>query len=118
MDGLRFKDLGVVQELVKMGADINAARHILFYIYFAKESAARASARVLRRHGLEVGVHAPWEKIPQWAVVAESRDRPVIPTFLRETCDICERLADKHGGNYDGWEAGLTDAERRANLGR
>jgi hypothetical protein len=114
VDGIRYQELRVVQNLVKMGADITAPRHVIFYLYFPRKSGANAAARVLRHRGHEVSVHPPWEKIPQWATVAETRDRAIVPDFLRETVDVCEKLADHHDGVFDGWEAGLTEAEVKA----
>ncbi len=114
VDGIRYKELPAVRNLIKMGADVRVPRHVIFYLYFPRESGARAAARVLRHRGHEVSVNPPWEKIPQWATVAETRDRALIPDFLRETVDVCEKLADRHDGVFDGWEAGLTELEAEA----
>jgi hypothetical protein len=42
------------------------------------------------------------------------RDRALIPDFLRETDAVCTQLAADFRGEYDGWEAGTTDAEAAA----
>jgi hypothetical protein len=118
VDGIRYKELRVVKSLLNMGADLTQPRHVVFYLYFSRKSNAVAAAKVLRRRGHQVSVHEPWEKIPQWATIAETRNRAIIPNFLRETVDVCEALADRHDGEFDGWEAGLTEAEVRARAER
>lgn len=118
VDGIRYKELEVVAQLVKLGADLRAPRHALFFLYFADEASSAPVAEALRGAGLSAEVKEPWEKIREWAVIAESRDRALIPDFLRDTVDLCEELAAAHGGTYDGWEAGLTDAEAAARKGK
>lgn len=114
VDGIRFKELQVVAQLMKIGADLKAPRHTLFYLYFPDEASAAPVAEALRGAGLSAEVKEPWEKVREWAVIAECRDRALIPDFLRDTVDLCEELAAAHGGEYDGWEAGMTEAEAAA----
>ncbi len=122
MDGIRYKELQVVGQLINLGADLQAPRHTVFYCYFSTEAVAQAAGDALRARGLEVKVEMmpaaflannPDAPYP-WSVVAESSDRGLVPDFLRDTVDACEALAVAHGGSYDGWEAGLTEAEAAA----
>lgn len=106
VDGIRYRDLQVVAQLEKLGYNLNAPRHVLFYLYFPGKDQAETAAEALRARGHQVGLREPRTAILDWAVVAESRDRALIPDFLRDTVDFCEDLAKKHGGRYDGWEAG------------
>lgn len=112
--GLKHRDLQTIVHLEALGGDVRVPRHLIFYLYFSEKSGAKASARALRHHGFSVGVHEPWEKIPKWAVIAERRDRALLPVFLHETTLLCERLATRHNGEYDGWEAGITEEEKEA----
>lgn len=121
VDGIKYRELQVVAQLVKMGADLKAPRHTLFFVYFATEAAARTAANKLESRGLTAQVRGPefYGDTMQpadpfkWGVVAESPDTPLIPDFLRDTVDLCEALADELGGEYDGWEAG-PDLEQSA----
>lgn len=114
VDGIRFKDLQVVAQLMKMGADLRAHRDTLFYLYFPTEAATVPVADVLSGRGFSVTVREPSKDVADWAVIGQRADRALIPDFLRETVDLCEKLAATYDGTYDGWEAGLTAAEAAA----
>ena len=116
VDGIRFKELQVVHQLVQIGADLRAPRDTIFYLYFPSEDATAPVAEVLQGLGFSVDVREPLKGGADWAVVAQRDDLALIPDFLRTTVDVCEELAAKHGGEYDGWEAGLT-ADEAAGLG-
>src|SRR5829696_2828430 len=65
-----------------------------------------------RTHGFDVEVREPLPEYPEsWAVVCETHT-VLTPEFIRETVDLFEDLARRHGAEYDGWEA------RRAALTR
>jgi hypothetical protein len=121
VDGIRFKELAVLGQLTEMGADATVPRDCLFYCLTPTEEAAHACASGLREFDtdLEVTVEpAPEEWLADnpdtlypWTVVVQCSTRALIPDFLRDTVDACEQHAAANGGIYDGWEAGLTDAE-------
>jgi hypothetical protein len=106
IDGIRYRELQLIKVLVDNGCDLAVPRETTFFIYIPKKKDAEASAEVLRGHGFETKIWNPHEKNPDWTVVAERRDRALIPDFLRETVDLCEQLAADYGGVFDGWEAG------------
>jgi hypothetical protein len=119
VDGIRYRDLQILGQLTQMGADLKAPRHTVFYAYFPAEATGTAAADALRAEGFDVTV-APLppefliehpEAPNPWRVVAERRDRALVPDFLRESVDRCAAIAHEFGGQYDGWECGLTDAE-------
>ncbi len=114
VDGIRFKELQVVAQLSRMGADLRAPRDAIFYLYFPAEEAAAPAAEVLQGLGFSVEVREPLDSGDPWGVVARRDDLALIPDFLRTTVDVCEDLAARHGGEFDGWEAGLTAAEAAA----
>jgi hypothetical protein len=43
--GVRYKDLMVLDQLVKNGADLSASRHVIYYSYAPSEEVARAMGR-------------------------------------------------------------------------
>jgi len=119
VDGIKYRDLQLVGQLTQMGADLNAPRHVLFYLYLPDAAAAERAAAALRAAGLQTESPGPNEAYqaehPEepvtWPVIAESRDRGLIPDFLRETTDLCAEVAAANDGEYDGWEAGLNPGE-------
>jgi len=48
----------------------------------------------------------PSHDIPEWMLFIRGYRVALLPDFLRETVDMCEELASKHGGQFEGW-AGL-----------
>ena len=119
VDGIKYRDLQVVNSLMQHGADLNAPREVIFYLYFPDAESAERAAPTLTAAGLDVALpgpneeyHAEHPEAPrQWPVIATSLDRALIPDFLRETTDLCAEVAREHGGEYDGWEAGVNDDE-------
>ena len=103
--GLKYKDLLLLDNLVKAGADLTEPRHVVHYVYAGDEPAARAVADEIAARGFSVEVRDPHPEHPgQWPVVAETH---VVTTFdfVRETTDFFEAVAARHGAEYDGWEA-------------
>jgi Regulator of ribonuclease activity B len=114
VDGIFYRDLQVVAQMMQMGADLKAPRELVFYLYFTAEAAARAAASDVVNLGLAVEVNPPAEHNNRWCVKATSEGRAIIPDFLRDTIDACTEISEQHGGEYDGWEAGITPAEAAA----
>ena len=103
--GLKYKDLSLLDHLVKAGANLLEPRHVVYYLYARDEPTARAVADDVAARGLSVEVREPHPEHPgQWPVVAETH---VVTTFdfVRETTDFFEAVASRHGAEYDGWEA-------------
>jgi hypothetical protein len=115
--GLKHRDLQTIAHLEAMGGDVTVPRHLIFYLYFDEKSDAKAAGRSLRRHGFSVNVHQPLKQIPQWAAVAERRNKAIVPDFLRQSNQLCAHVASRNNGEYDGWEAGLTEEEKETRRG-
>ena len=123
VDGIRYRDLQVVGVMVEQaGINIRAPRELVFYSYFPTKAVATAFAAAQAGLGLDFKVSKmddeylaehPDEPNP-WSVKGTSMDRAMVPDFLRDTIDALEDGAAAAGGVYDGWEAGLTDAEAAA----
>ena len=120
VDGIKYRDLQVVGQLTQMGADLKAPRHTIFYLYFPAQATATAAADALRAAGMAVTVGPmPEDYLAEhpdapnpWRVTAERSDKALVPDFLRDMIDHCAAVAEEFGGEYDGWECGLNDAEQ------
>ena len=103
--GVKYKDLLVLDQLAKNGADLTASRHVIYYSYAPSEEVARAMGREAESAGWSAQVSEPLPNAPdQWSVICETYS-VTTPDFVRETDDFFQDLADRHGAEYDGWEA-------------
>jgi hypothetical protein len=105
--GLRYKDLAVLRQLTDAGADLSQSRHVVYYSYAPTEETARSMADEAEAKGFTTDVRTPLPEYPhQWSVIAETH-AVCSPEFVRQSDDFFQELADRLGGEYDGWEAGL-----------
>jgi hypothetical protein len=103
--GLRYKDLMVLDQLSKSGADLTATRHVIYYSYAPSQEVAQAMAREAEADHWSAEVKEPLpEHVGRWAVVCE-KYAVTSPDFVREADDFFQALADRHDAEYDGWEA-------------
>jgi hypothetical protein len=103
--GLKYKDLMVLDQLMKSGADLTASRHVIYYSYAPSKEVAQAMEGEAAEAGWKPEVREPLPDFPdQWGVVCE-RHAVTSPDFVREADDFFQDLADRHGAEYDGWEA-------------
>jgi hypothetical protein len=103
--GVRYKDLMVLDQLAKNGADLSASRHVIYYSYAPSEEAAQAMGREAETGGWAAQVREPLPNFPdQWGLLCET-NAVTTPEFVREADDFFQGLADRHGAEYDGWEA-------------
>lgn len=104
--GLKNKDLRVLEQLIKVGADLTRPRHVVYYLYFPSEHDARAALAGARQTGLHAAVHAPPNRNPdRWPLICQRNDIILSPDFVRGIDDQLQALADQYNGDYDGWEA-------------
>lgn len=107
--GLKHKDLLVLDQLVKAGADMTAPRHVLYFLYLPDQERAAAAAAEAESMGFEAGVREPLPEYPdQWTLVCERHDYVLDLETVRVNTDTFEELAARHGGDYDGWEASVS----------
>lgn len=103
--GVKYKDLMVLDQLMKTGADLTASRHVIYYSYAPSEDVAQAMGREAETAGWTADVREPLPTLPgHWSVVCETH-AVTSPDFVREADDFFQDLADRHGAEYDGWEA-------------
>lgn len=106
--GLKHKDLLVLHQLMQAGADLKQPRHTVHYLYFASPEAATAASHEAQERGFDAEVREPLPDYPgQWSLVCGRHRVVVDPATVREHCDLFEELAERHEGEYDGWEASV-----------
>ena len=105
--GLRYKDLAVIDQLVKNDADLSESRHVIYYLFAPNQETAQAMRGEAETSGYEASVREPLPKFPrQWAVICETR-AVTSPDFVREADELFQGIADRHAADYDGWEASV-----------
>ncbi|HYI22365.1 MAG TPA: ribonuclease E inhibitor RraB [Candidatus Limnocylindrales bacterium] len=104
--GIKYKDLQILGMLMAAGADIRQARHALYYLYFSTPEAAEAGANAARAAGYTCNVGEPIPERPDlWMLTCERPDVVLEPTNVIAADDLFQGIADRHGGEFDGWEA-------------
>ncbi|HXF97751.1 MAG TPA: ribonuclease E inhibitor RraB [Gaiellaceae bacterium] len=98
------EDALALRELARRGADLARPRHVVHFLSFPDEVAARAAAAEAERAGWETSLSPPGERLAQWRLQAEAV-RVVDELTVRGFRAQLGRLAAAHGGAYDGWEA-------------
>ncbi|WP_062385153.1 ribonuclease E inhibitor RraB [Demequina iriomotensis] len=105
-------DAEQLDAMIARGAEAEAPRESEFFLSFTSEPRVRAAADELRAMRVSHELVEPSHDIPEWMLFVRAYRTPLVPDFLRETVDLCERIAEKHGGDYEGWAGLLTDAEK------
>ncbi|WP_062516785.1 ribonuclease E inhibitor RraB [Demequina gelatinilytica] len=105
-------DAEQLEAMAARGADLAAPRESEFFLSFTSEPRVREAADELRAMRVSHELVEPSHDIPEWMLFVRAYRTPLVPDFLRETVDLCERLAEKHGGDYEGWAGLLTDEEK------
>ena len=106
--GLKYKDIGLLGEMMKQGADLSQPRHALYYLYFGTREAAEAAADDGRGAGYSCEVRDPLPQYPgQWSVVCERPDAVLDIAGVRGADDLFQGIADRLEGEFDGWEAAI-----------
>jgi hypothetical protein len=106
--GLKYKDIALLGEMMKGGADLSVPRHALYYLYFTNPETAEAGALTARARGYSCEVRDPLPAYPgQWSLVCERPDAVLDIEGVRGADDLFQGIADQHGGEFDGWEAAM-----------
>jgi hypothetical protein len=93
-----------LKQLTGRGADLAKPRHIVHFVYFAREADARAAAEAIEEASWRANVEPPDEANAAWCVKADAH-RTVGPDTVAAFRAWFEGIAAKHHGEYDGWEA-------------
>ena len=91
----------VLDHLVRLGGDPSTPHETHHFLYLPTLGGADAVARALHRDGWSTSVE---ESEGAWLVIAV-RTHTLTSKLVRDTRTRLARLAAKHGGVYDGWEA-------------
>jgi hypothetical protein len=106
--GLKYKDIAVLGEMMKAGADLTKPRHVLYYLYYASQEPAEAGAVDGRAAGYTCEVRDPLPEYPdQWRLVCERSNAVLDIPAVRNADDVFQDIADRHQGEFDGWEASV-----------
>lgn len=106
--GLKYKDIALLGQMMKQGADLNRPRHALYYLYFGSRQAAEAGAVDGRIAGYSCEVRDPLPAYPgQWSLVCERADAVLDIPGVRQADDLFQGIADRLHGEFDGWEAAV-----------
>lgn len=102
-------DEAVLNLLGKSKADLSKKRPISFYLYFPDQAKAVIAESELKKLGFEVECSQSSDE-KNWLCLASN---DLIPNFstLTSMRKKMENIADRLGGNYDGWETGLDSDE-------
>jgi hypothetical protein len=104
--GVRYKDLLILGQLIQHGADLTKPRHALYFLYFPSQEIAEAGAVEGRAAGYECTVRDPLpEHSGEWMLLCERQDAVLDPRRVIAADDLFQGIADRLGGDFDGWEA-------------
>lgn len=112
--GLWVDDAERLAAFAARGADVDAPRESEFFLSFASSPSASAAADDLRGRGISYEIVPPSHDVPEWMVFIRGYRVALLPDFLRETVDMCDDLASRHGGQFEGWAGLFTEAEKDA----
>ena len=97
-------DLEILETLEEHGADLSEPREVRVNLYLPTEEAAEAAGEELTEVGYDVVAFESAGEEEPWAIRATrelSVDRDNVTGFRRRF----EELAERHGGEFYGWEA-------------
>ena len=97
-------DALALSQLTGRGADLSQPRHVIHFVLFADETAARAAAAAIEEASWTATVEPPSETVAEWCVEADAH-RTVEPATVAAFRAWFEGVAEQHGGEYDGWQA-------------
>jgi rhodanese-related sulfurtransferase len=106
--GARDADQQVLDALRSNGADLSKPTETLFYLYLPTEADADIVAAALRNDGFDADVAPPSDGYTMWLCRATTEMVPDLDAIHRLR-DRFTALAGAHGGEYDGWEAAVTE---------
>lgn len=95
-------DRDVIEELRAI-SDVDTVHWVHHYLYLPSEESGNDVADVLRKRGFVVE-HRRGADGVNWLVLAKSQ---MVPTeqSIADVRAMLEQIAEKNGGEYDGWEA-------------
>jgi len=101
---IKPEDVQVLQELSKV-SNLAFKHEVTHYLYFRKKNNAATTVRELKKAGFEVESNLSADR-STWLVLAKHQIGPT-EEAIADAVIRMEELAEKHTGQYDGWEAGV-----------
>jgi hypothetical protein len=92
----------IISDLEARGVDLSAKKNIEFFLYFSSEEAARQACPELEALSYRVEIRANPDG--QWLALCRIY-MPGAGAGLKRS--ELERIAKKHGGEYDGWSVAV-----------
>ena len=106
--GVKLKDMLVLKQLMDVGADLSAPRHVLYFLYFNDRANAEAAASEATASAFASKVSEPIPENPEsWKVVCERHSYVLSMEAVRDNTNYFEQLAARFSGDYNGWEASV-----------
>jgi Regulator of ribonuclease activity B len=106
--GLKYKDILLLGQMLAQGADLTKTRHALYYLYFGDREKAEAGSVEAVAAGYSCEVRDPLPNNQgQWSLVCERHDALLDIDGVRNADDLFQGIADRLGGQFDGWEAAV-----------
>jgi hypothetical protein len=96
-------DLLALRQLQGRGADLSKPRHVVHYLYFPSERQAQEAAEAIG-NVWRTAIEEPADATSQWCVKADG-NRTIGPEIVSGFRAWFVKVANDHGGEYDGWEA-------------
>jgi len=106
-------DERVLAKLRANGSDLTKPTDVVFYLYVPALRDAKMAAATLKRAGYSVEVQPPLGRLADgtydasFSVVAHLQEIPSLAN-LRKNRTAYKALAHRYHGDYDGWEAALS----------
>lgn len=101
-------DAQILEQLVRLGANLSEPRDVRHYLYLPTEEAAEHAASELRNEGYQVEARPSADAASNppnpWLVLA-TKDAIVNSETVAAARDRFGQLASEGNGEYDGWEA-------------
>jgi regulator of ribonuclease activity B len=96
-------DRATLAALAQAGSKLAEPHQVRHFLYFGTKRGAKKAAREIARSGYSSEV-SPGASTEDWLLLATHTLTPSVEA-IRSTREFLEGVADRFGGEYDGWEA-------------
>ncbi len=102
-------DANTLSELAEAGSDLTQPHEMEFFFYLPTEQAAQHVAAALRQDGFAIRLESV-DPDHDWLCLGTREMTPVLDE-LRRLRSRFTKLAESHGGAYDGWGATVVEPD-------
>jgi hypothetical protein len=93
-----------LRQLAMRGANLSKPRHVIHFLLFADEADARTAEKEIGEGSWSTRIEPPTEMLAEWSLRVDG-ERVVGAETIAAFRAQFEQVAERHGGEYDGWEA-------------